>query len=395
MIAKILCLNVGSSSLKFSVYDADENLACLLSGGIERIGKPDTTLKVTNAEGATQEKVVHTSHLAKALPVIASVLTDANLHDLSGVAHRIVHGGPEYTDHQRITPELLEGLRKIAALAPNHLPPEIDFIEAALRQFADTPQFACFDTVFHRDLPDVARRLPLPRRLYDQGIRRYGFHGLSYSYIMQKLPELIGDTASGRVILAHLGSGASMTAVKKGKSVDTTMGVTPLGGLVMATRSGDLDPGIAGYLAKTENLSGDAYEHMVYAESGLLGLSETSGDIRDLLAREGDDPRAAQAIEAFCYSVRKWTGALAAALEGVDVLVFTGGIGANSHVIRQRICDQLDWLGILLDMGANVHGEPCISAPQAKIMVFALPTDEERFMAETVLTLLPTLSSRA
>ncbi len=354
----VLALNIGSSSLKFALHDTSTEMEFLAGGEVEQ--GPDALKQIA-------ERI-------KATPV--------------AVAHRIVHGGPDFTDHQRVTPALLDGLRRITALAPNHLPPEIDLIDAAQRQFPDVPHFACFDTVFHRDMPEVAKLLPLPRRLAAQGVRRYGFHGLSYSYIMGKLPDHIGDRANGRVIVAHLGSGCSMAAVKNGKSVDTTMGLTPLGGLVMATRSGDLDPGIAEYLHKTHGTSSEDYEHMVYAESGLLGISETAKDIRDLLAHEGSDPRAAEAVRIFCYSVRKGIGALTAALEGLDVLVFTGGIGQHSQVIRQRICDDLDWMGITLDMGANAHGEQCISAPRSKVLVFALATDEERFMAETTRRLL-------
>ncbi len=390
----LLALNVGSSSLKFAVYGAAGELRLKVSGGIERIGKPGTVLtlrtfnKNETVPAPVMETPVEAARLADSLPILRKSIADAGFGSLSGIAHRIVHGGPEFMDHVRVTPELLDGLGKIEALAPNHLPAEIAFVEEALRQFPDVPHFACFDTVFHRDLPPFARLLPLPRKLEGQGVRRYGFHGLSYASIMGKLPELIGERASGRVIIAHLGSGCSMAAVKNGGSIDTSMGLTPLGGLMMATRSGDLDPGIAGYLAKTQGLSGEAYEHMAYAESGLLGISETSGDVRDLLAREANDPRAAEALGMFCYSVRKGIGALAAALEGVDVLVFTGGIGANSPVLRQRICDDLDWVGVTLDMGANAHGEPCISAPRSKVTAFALPTDEERVMAQIALHLL-------
>jgi acetate kinase len=254
MAGAILTLNSGSSSLKYALYSP-------------------ALSPVESGEG-------------EELAQIAAKLGNTKL---TAIAHRIVHGGPAFTDHCLITPDVIAGLRKIEALAPNHLPPEIDLIEAAQKQFPGVPQFACFDTVFHRDMPDVAKLLPLPRRLC---VRRYGFHGLSYTYLMGKLPEFIGDKAQGRVILAHLGSGASMAAVKNGKPIDTTMGMTPLGGLVMATRSGDLDPGIQSYLEKTQGISSQGYEYIVYAESGLLGISETSKDIRDLLKAEQSDPRA-------------------------------------------------------------------------------------------------------
>ena len=357
---KILALNLGSSSLKYALF-----------------------------KGTTQKDVGEVDAKSDPLGQIQAKLGDAKP---AAIAHRLVHGGPDFTDHRIITSEVIAGLKTIADLAPNHLPAEIALIEAAQQQFPDIPHIACFDTVFHRDMPDVAKRLPLPRRL---GVRRYGFHGLSYTYLMGQLPQLIDDRAKGRIILAHLGSGASMAAVKNFRPLDTTMGMTPLGGLVMATRSGDLDPGIQSYLEKTQNISSEAYEHMVYAESGMKGISETTGDIRELLAHEGSDPRAADAVQSFCYSVRKWIGALAAVLEGVDVLVFTGGIGEHSQIIRQRICDDLDWLGVTLDMGANVHGEQCISAPQSKVLVFALATDEEQVMAEIVVRLLSTSSLRA
>jgi acetate kinase len=322
------------------------------------------------------------------LALVETVVRDRAGANLAAIAHRVVHGGQRFPGHCRIDEQVIAELGKISDLAPNHLPSEIAFMAASLRHFNEVPQIACFDTVFHRDMPRVAQILPLPRRLETDGVRRYGFHGLSYTYLMQRLPDFIGEKARGRVILAHLGSGASMAAVKNGKSIDTTMGLTPLGGLVMATRSGDLDPGVAGYLERSQGVSGQDFEHMAYAESGLKGISETSGDVRDLLEHEAGDVRAAEALAVFCYQARKWIGALTAALEGVDVLVFTGGIGEHSAILRQRICDQLDWLGVTLDPAANRGADQCISAPSSKVMVFALPTDEEREMADIAIELI-------
>jgi acetate kinase len=280
---------------------------------------------------------------------------------------------------------MVEELRQLSAFDPEHLPEEIQLTEAFHRRFPDLPQVACFDTAFHHDLPRVARLLPIPRRYDAQGVRRYGFHGLSYAFLMEELARLAGtETAQGRVILAHLGNGASLAAVRDGKPVDTSMSFTPTAGVPMSTRSGDLDPGLVWYLARTEGLDAKRFNEMVNFQSGLLGVSETSSDMRDLLEHETQDVRAAEAVALFCYQVKKWIGAFAAALGGLDTLVFAGGIGENAPVVRARICDGLGFLGIELEEQRNAGNEGVISAETSGIPVRVIPTDEERMIAKMV-----------
>ena len=308
---------------------------------------------------------------------------------LAAVGHRVVHGGMRYAQPQRVTAEVLAELKRLRPYDPEHMPAEIDLIEICSRNFPDVPQVACFDTAFHQQMPRVARLLPIPRRYFARGIQRYGFHGLSYAYLMEELRRIGGDyAANGRVILAHLGNGASMAAVRNGKSVDTTMGFTPTAGLPMSTRSGDLDPGIVAYLAKNEGIGLDQFHEMVNSKSGLLGVSESSPDVRDLLARERDDERAADAIAMFCYHARRWIGAFAAVLGGLDTLVFSGGIGENSPDIRARICEGLGFLGIELDQARNAAGDAVISADRNKVIVRVIRTDEELQIVTSVLKVL-------
>ena len=294
-----------------------------------------------------------------------------------------------YSQPQQVTAAVLAELRRLSPYDPEHLPAEIGLIEAVTRRYPDLAQVACFDTAFHRDMPKVARLLPIPRRYAEMGIRRYGFHGLSYAFLMKELARIGGsDEANGRVILAHLGNGASMAAVRSGKSVDTTMGFTPAAGLPMSTRSGDLDPGLVSYLARTERMSVVQFHEMVNARSGLLGVSDISSDMRDLLARERSDVRAAEAIALFCYQAKKWIGAFAAALGGLDTVVFTGGIGENAPNVRARICEGLGFLGIELDGAPNAAGEPIISKDGSKVRVRVIRTDEEVEIAKSVYELL-------
>ncbi len=287
-----------------------------------------------------------------------------------------------------VTDELLVDLRQLTRFDPDHLPQEILLTEALYRRFPSVPQVVSFDTAFHRDLPRVARQLAIPRRYEAKGLQRYGFHGLSYAYLMEELARL-GDrtSTSGRAILAHLGSGASMAAVRNGTSIDTSMGFTPTSGLVMSTRAGDLDPGLAYYLARTEQMTAAAFQHMVNHESGLLGVSEISSDMRDLLAKESVDVRAAEAIALFCYQAKKWIGSFAAALGGVDTLVFTGGIGENTPVVRARICEGLGFLGISLEESRNAKSAGVISPDDASVTVRVIRTDEELMIARGAMQL--------
>ena len=304
---------------------------------------------------------------------------------LTAVGHRVVHGGPKYSKPQRITAEMVEELRRLSPFDPEHLPEEILLTEAFHRRFPDLPQVACFDTAFHHDLPRVARLLPIPRRYEAQGVRRYGFHGLSYAFLMGELARLAGtEAAQARVILAHLGNGASLAAVRDGKSIDTSMSFTPAAGLVMSTRSGDLDPGLISYMARSEQMTAMQFDQMVNLESGLLGVSETSSDLRDLLAQEAGDVRAAEAVALFCYQVKKWIGSFAAALGGLDTLVFAGGIGENAPTVRARICDGLGFLGIELEEKRNAANEGVISAEASRVAVRVIRTDEELMIANSV-----------
>jgi len=303
---------------------------------------------------------------------------------LNAVGHRVVHGGPKYSQPQRITAEVIEELQQLSPFDPEHLPLEIELIEAFRQRHPTMPQVACFDTAFHRTMPRVASLLPIPRRYEALGVRRYGFHGLSYEFLMEELARL-GDPAAtkGRVILAHLGNGASLAAVRDGKSIDTSMGFTPTAGLVMGSRSGDLDPGLVSYLARIEHMSAMQFQEMVNHASGLLGVSETSSDMRDLLDRETQDVRAAEAVALFCYQVKKWIGAFAAALGGLDTLVFAGGIGENAPPVRERICDGLGFLGIELNQQRNAKNAPLISPDAGLVKVRVIRTDEELMIARS------------
>jgi len=311
------------------------------------------------------------------------------LTSVRAVGHRVVHGGQTYHQPERVTSQLLEELRCLSPYDPEHLPSEIQLIEVFRQRYPDLPQVACFDTAFHRDIPRVAKILPIPRRFEAKGVQRYGFHGLSYSYLVEELARVAGtDAAQGRVILAHLGNGASLTAVRGGESIDTSMGFTPTAGLVMSTRSGDLDPGLVWYLARSEQMTAEQFHQMVNHQSGLLGVSEISPDMRDLLAREADEVRAAEAVALFCYQAKKWIGAFAAALGGLDTLVFAGGIGENAPVVRARICDGLGFLGIQLDETRNKADAPVISVDAGPATVRVIRTNEEVMIVKAVCRLL-------
>jgi acetate kinase len=308
---------------------------------------------------------------------------------LAAVGHRVVHGGPKYSEPQRITAPMVEELHNLNPFDPEHLPEEILLTEAFHHRFPNLPQVACFDTAFHHDLPQVARLLPIPRRYEAKGVRRYGFHGLSYAFLMGELARLGGDEAArGRVILAHLGNGASLAAVRNGKSVDTSMSFTPAAGVPMSTRSGDLDPGLLWYLARAEKMSAKQFNEMVNFHSGLLGMSETSSDMHDLLASEAQDVRATEAVALFCYQVKKCIGGYAAALGGLDTLVFAGGIGENAATVRARVCDGLGFLGIDLDQERNAKHEPWISSGTGRVKVRVIRTDEELMIAKSVMQVL-------
>lgn len=378
----ILVLNSGSSSVKFALFAREGRT----SGAVSGIGGERGEFEVKSAKGqATKEalgEIGHPGAIEKLVGYLAR-------QKFVAVGHRIVHGGPRYFDPVKIDQRGIDELRRITQFAPEHLPQAIALIEAMAKRFPSVPQVACFDTAFHKDLPTVARTLPLPRRLQAIGVRRYGFHGLSYEYLMRELKR-VGrpGEADARVILAHLGNGASMAAVHHGQCIDTTMGMTPAGGLVMSTRTGDIDPGIVLFLERQENLSPEQFHRMVNHESGMLGISETSGDVRTLSEASSRDPRATEALEKFCYSARKWIGAFAAALGGLDTLVFSGGIGEHAADIRARICAPLTFLGIEIDRTLNAQHAPVISRDDARATVRVIPTDEESTILRAVRKLL-------
>lgn len=383
----ILTINGGSSSIKFALFESAASLERVLQGAIERIGLPDAILRVRglNPEDNLSRPVTAPDHRAAVDVLMAWITQHPGREALAGVGHRIVHGGPKYSEPQRITAEMVEELRRLSPFDPDHLPEEILLTEAFQRRFPDLPQVACFDTAFHRDLPRVARLLPIPRRYEALGVRRYGFHGLSYAFLMEELARL-GDPAAtaGRVILAHLGNGASLAAVRDGKSIDTSMSFTPTAGIPMSTRSGDIDPGLVWYLSRTENMSASQFNEMVNFQSGLLGVSETSSDMRDLLQHETQDARAFDAVAIFCYEVKKRIGAFAAALGGLDTLVFAGGIGESAPPVRTRVCAGLGFLGIELDEARNAGNEGVISSASSRVTMRVIRTDEERMIARTV-----------
>ncbi len=383
----ILTINGGSSSIKFALFDVEHRLQRILAGSIERIGLPEATfvVKGMNQADTFTRSVTAANHTAAVGLLMDWIEERFRRGELTAVGHRVVHGGPKYSEPQRITTEMVEALHQLQPFDPEHLPEEILLTEAFHRRFPDLVQVACFDTAFHHDMPRVAQLLPIPRRYEAQGARRYGFHGLSYAFLMEELARAAGaQAAGGRVILAHLGNGASLAAVYEGQSVDTSMGLTPAAGVPMSTRSGDLDPGLVWYLARTEGMTAKQFNEMVNFQSGLLGVSETSSDMQDLLARESEDVRAAEAVALFCYQVKKWIGAFAAALGGVDTLVFAGGIGENASVVRARVCAGLEFLGIVIDEKRNAASAALISAETSRVAVRVMHTDEEWMIAKTV-----------
>jgi acetate kinase len=382
----ILTINGGSSSIKFALFETGDVPRRILSGGIDRIGQARATLETQGPAAADHaSQVVDAPNHQAAVDVLMEwIQQHLGVGVIAAVGHRIVQGGPNRSEPQLITDTLINEVRRLFSFDPEHLPEEILLIESVRRHFPDLPQVACFDTAFHHDLPRVAQLLAIPRRYERQGVRRYGFHGLSYEFLMGELAIHAGsEVAQGRIVLAHLGNGASVAAVHHGQSVDTSMGFTPSSGVPMGSRSGDIDPGLVGYLSQTEKMTAKQFNAMATNESGLLGVSETSSDMRDLLACEKADVRAAEAVALFCYQVKKCIGAFAAALGGLDTLVFAGGIGESAPVIRQRICDDLRFLGIAIDPKRNAQNAPLISTDAARAQVRVIHTDEEIVIAKS------------
>ena len=385
----IVTINSGSSSIKFAIYQIEAQQLLLLNGSIDNIGTKNIKFGFkTNGDPEKKNIPIGAKNYDDAigaliewlqrLPVFASIIA---------IGHRIVHG-MRHTRPEVITEALLKELKSYIAFDPEHLPAEIGLVEAFQNQFPSVPQVACFDTSFHSSMPTVAKLLPIPRKYYNKGILRYGFHGLSYAYLLQELQRIDPPKASGKIIMSHLGNGASITAVKEGKSIDTSMGFTPASGLPMSTRTGDLDPGVASYLMQTENLTSHAFNQLVNHQSGLLGISESSGDMQVLLEAAATDKLAADAVDVFCYGAKKYVGAYAAVLGGLDVLVFAGGIGEHSPEVRSRICDGLEFLGIELCEISNRRNAAIISTEKSKVTVRVIPTDEGLMMARLVQTVI-------
>jgi acetate kinase len=373
----VLSVNGGSSSLKFAAFSVGggepEELA---RGAVLRIGSADAVLRIGAPGTSPREERCDARDLGAAVQPVFEALNRLGI-GLDAAGHRIVHGGPKHVQPALIDDLLLASLREAVPFAPLHLPGELALIGAVRREHPSLPQVACFDTAFHARMPLVAKRLPLPSWLWDSGVHRYGFHGLSYESIVRSLGTLV----SGRVVVAHLGNGASMVALRDGQPLETTMGFTPSAGLVMGTRPGDLDPGVVVYLARSWGMDASALEDLINRRSGLVALSETTSDMQSLLAARAADPRAELAVAIFCYSARKWIGALSAVLGGLDTLVFTGGIGEHAAPVREEICRGLGYLGIGLDSTRNARPDAVVSADGSRCVVRVVATDEERVVA--------------
>ena len=382
----ILCLNSGSSSIKFAVYPDFNPLEAVVHGTFDRIGLSNSSFTVNQPGHPTDRQPAHLPDPIACVPLLlASLASRLPGSSFAAIGHRIVHGGTKYSQPERITPALIAALMEISSFDPDHMPAALALIAACDIHFAGVKQVACFDTGFHEHLPIVARLLAIPRKYYDQGIRRYGFHGLSYAFLMEELARLAGaDVATGHVVLAHLGNGASMAAVWQGTCMDTTKACTPTAGCPMSTRSGDLDPGLVSFFMGTQNMTVDQFHEMVNKRSGLLGISDTSSDVRDLLAIESTDVRAADALGVFCHQAKKSIASMAAAIGGLETLVFSGGIGENSPDMRARICAGLEFIGVDLDPKLNANNAAVISIPGAPVTVRVIATNEELQIARSV-----------
>jgi len=382
--------------LKSTLYEIGARNEALLSISVMYRDATHARLKITDANGATllDSPVRGKDSNAALKETFAWLDKHEYLSGLKAAGHRLVHGGARYTQPQRITPKFLSALKKLVPLDPDHLPAAIKGIQFVANEFPKLPQVACFDTAFHSPLPTVAKMYALPRRLYDAGIRRYGFHGLSFEYIVYELRKLDPKRAAGRVIIAHLGSGASIVALQDGKSMDTSMGFTPLEGLVMSARSGDVDPGLLLYLLSQKKMSAKATAALLNKQSGLLGVSGSTGDMRTLLEKAKQDPHATEAVDLFCYRAKKYIGAYAAALQGLDVLVFTGGIGERAPAIRANICTNLEFLGIYLDATQNEQNAPVISTNASPVNVRVIQTNEDLMIVRHLLAVLGQRASK-
>lgn len=383
----LLTVNAGSSSIKLAVFAVDDTVCKVLEAAVENIGQG--SVQLITPDGVQPANADNHAEAARLLAAWLSARIEVT--SIAAVGHRIVHGGPEYYTSVTATDEVLAAVATLVPFDPEHLPMELELVSIFRDTFPEATPVLCFDTAFHHDLPVRSQMLPVPRHLAAKGLRRYGFHGLSYAYILEELRRVEGEAAAnGRVIIAHLGSGASLAALHHGKPIDTTMSLTPTSGVPMSTRSGDLDPGVALYLAKTEGYDTERFSHMVNFESGLLGVSETTADMKRLLEIEAEDPRAKDAVDVFCYQIKKSIGSFTAALGGLDTLVFTGAIGERAPKIRARICEDLEFLGISLDAARNQEGARLISVDGSRVGVHVIHTDEAMTIARETAQLINT-----
>jgi acetate kinase len=387
MASAILALNAGSSSLKFALFERRGGLPRLMKGSIESLDA-NPRLRLSGAGKPPRQRDLGGGPLdiETAVGIAAGEIRSSGITELDGVGHRIVHGGRRFTSPVLLDEEVVQELRRLVPLAPLHQPQNLEIVDSAKRMFPRAAQVGCFDTAFHAGRPAVARTYGLPRELSESGIQSYGFHGISYAYISSELRRSFGPAAGGKAIVAHLGSGASLCAMLNGQSVATTMGFSPMDGLVMSTRCGSLDPGVVLYLLQERGMRAEEAARLLYHQSGLLGISGMTGDMRRLL--ESDSREAREAVDAFVYRAGREIGSLAAALGGLDTLVFTAGIGENSPAIRELIGGAAKWLGVQVDPGLNLKGGLSISTPASKVRVLVIPTDEEVEVAREVLGLL-------
>ncbi|MDQ2862873.1 MAG: acetate/propionate family kinase [Bacteroidota bacterium] len=376
----ILTINAGSSSIKFALYEMHDNPLLKLSGKINRIGLKDAEFVIEENKNQRKENIDARDFHRATISLIDWLEKQDWFQNVNAIGHRVVHG-MQHTQAEIITGELIKELNKISSYDPDHLPAEIEIINSLKKKHPQLLQVACFDTAFHTTIPAVAKTFAIPKKYFDEGIQRYGFHGISYSYLMEELKKKNADTYNGKIILAHLGNGASIAAVKDGKCIDTSMGFTPAGGIVMSTRSGDLDPGIAWYLME-KGMNAKDFNNLINHQSGLLGISGISADMQDLLRQQKENKDALLAIEIFCYQIKKYIGGYAAALGGLNVLVFSGGIGENASEVRSRICKGLMYLGVELNDEKNNKNEWQISAGKSKVEVYVIPTNEELMIAK-------------
>ena len=392
MAQHILVINGGSSSIKFALCEKNDELTVVFRGAIENIGQLKGVFWVSFIDGTGSfKKDIDALTIPKSVQLLCDWMrTQVHAESLCGIGYRIVHGGMKYSAPTVIADELVDYLRSITLLDPDHVPQTVQLLELLRSQFPHIAHIACFDSAFHTDMPRVVKLLPIPRKFEAKGIQHYGFHGLSYASVLEQIEQVVGlEKSRGKLVFAHLGSGASLAAIVNGKSIDTSMCFTPASGVSMGTRSGDLDPGILSYIAQNERYDASQIHDMVNMQSGLLGMSETSANVHELLEIEASDPRAKEALAVFCYQVKKTIGAYAAAMGGIDMLVFTGGIGERAHQMRSRICENLEFLGIQLDETKNSTHEAVISVESSRVMVRIVGADEERMIAkQTAATLL-------